>query len=187
MAEVHIFSGLGSSIFRPFQKGTRTLERMIDNLPSDVDAKHHIWSSWKSVADRLIKAKRDGTLNGPIILAGHSNGVLACCKIAEALSRNGIKVAYIGAIDPTAAAFPKIGKNVARVEEFWATSGYPKLKRLMTGNRRAACQFEPGWTGRHTLKTLKATHVGLGSHPEVTRDIYASIVACLKPIVASSG
>jgi len=179
MAEVHLFSGLGSSIIRPFQKGTRTLERMIDGLPSDVDAEHHIWSSWKSVADRLIKAKHDGRLDGPIILVGHSNGVLACCKIAEKLSRNGIKVAYIGAIDPTAARFPTVDHNVARVDEFWATSGYPKLKRWMTGNRRAACQFEPGWSGSHRLKTLKATHVGLGSHPEVTRNIYASIVASL--------
>lgn len=175
MAEIHLFSGLGSSIIRPFQRGTRTLEGLIDGLPSAVDAKHHIWSSWNRIADQLIVKHKAGELTGPVVLIGHSNGVLAICNIAARLASHGIEVAYLGAIDPTAARFVTVGHNVKQVDEFWATSGYPKLKRWMTKNKRAACQFVPAWNGEHNLWTLKATHVGIGTHTYVQDRIFDQV------------
>ena len=162
MAEVHIFSGLGSSIFRPLQVGTRAIEGLIDGLGAD--AKHHIWHEWDEVADRLIAKNERGNLEGPIILIGHSNGVLSICNIATRLASHKIEVEYLGAIDPTAAAFAPVSRNVKLVDEFWASSGYPKFKRWLTRNKRGACQFTKGFSGEHNLYQLKAPHVGIASH-----------------------
>ena len=179
--EIHIFSGLMSSIIRPFQRGTLALEKMIDTGSYDedflVDAQHHIWNSWRSVANRIIRLHNTGKLNGPVILIGHSNGVLACCKIAERLYHKGIKVHYIGAIDPTAAKFSVINVNVGVVDEFWATSGYPCIKRFITRNKRAACQFtsEFNISGSHNKYEIKGSHIGVSKNKKVANIIFSSI------------
>ncbi len=68
------------------------------------------------MANRLIKGKHNGTLAGPVILIGHSSGVLGCCKITEKLSYNGSKVAYTGALDQRAASFSKFEQAEQQLE-----------------------------------------------------------------------
>jgi pimeloyl-ACP methyl ester carboxylesterase len=173
MIAIHLFSGLGSSLLPGLSYGTRTLEGMIDKL-GHADAEHHVWNQWKGVADRLIKEKPK-----KVILAGHSNGVIATNEIARRLRLAGIKVNLLVAIDPTAGAFPSIGYNVDEALEFWASSGFPAIARRLTRNRSGALHFD-GFHGVHRLYHIKAGHVPCASHPDVQRLTVAAIKAVLQ-------
>lgn len=178
--EIWLFSGLGSSILPSLSYGTRTLEAMIDKLPY-AESNHRVWNQWPSVA-RLI-ADRWAKTRDPFktVLVGHSNGVIATNSIAEYLDKRGLPVDYIGAIDPTAAAFPLIGNNVVETAEFWATSGWPHLTRRMSGGRRAALHYVDGWTGvKRLYPAIRGSHVACASNPRV----HETIVNDLKRILA---
>ena len=170
---IAIFSGLGSSIIPGLQRGTRTLERYLDSLGSE--SEHYVWNEWQSVADNLIKQKPDR-----VALIGHSNGVLAIANVANRLRLAGIKVHYIGAIDPTAADFPMFGSNVYFLEEFHATSGWPAVTRWMTNGRNGACRKDQGFNGIHRLHYVRASHVGLASDSEVHKQVIASVKEAMK-------
>lgn len=169
-----LFSGLGSSIIPGLQRGTRTLEKLLDRL-GYADAQHFVWNEWKSVADNLIKEKPDR-----VALIGHSNGTLAIAEVARRLRLAGIKVHYVGAIDPTAADFPTFGSNVYFLEEFHASSGWPALTRWMTNNRNGACHKDNGFNGIHRLHYVKGSHVGVASDSEVHSTIIASVKDAMK-------
>jgi len=127
--ECHIFSGLLSA---GAEVGTKELERLIDDLPSTIDAHHHHHGRWKKVLKGILE--RHGK-HGPakIILIGHSYGALRCQQIAKKLNSEDISVAYVGGIDPTALfswqPSMKLSKNITLVDEFHATRGFPYSAR----------------------------------------------------------
>lgn len=178
MNEIHIFSGLGSSIFPSLSYGTRTLEKLIDGLPAE--AEHHVWNDWRRVADQIVYRWQKTKNPFKTILIGHSNGVIATNEIAAYLAKRGLPVDYIGAIDPTAASFPLVGMNVGEVSEFWASSGWPALSRRFTGNRRAALHFVPGWPGIHRLYHITGSHVAVAS----SKRVHEIIVQDVKRVLA---
>lgn len=165
-SEIHVFSGLGSSLFPSLSYGTRTLEKLIDAMPW-AEADHHIWNEWPAVAASIVA--RWGKTREPFktVLIGHSNGVIATNQIAAYLAARRINVDYIGAIDPTAGAFPVIGHNVAETSEFWASSGWPALTRRFTGNKRGALQYVEGWPGIKRLYHIPGSHVACASNKRV--------------------
>lgn len=170
--QIHLFSGLGSSLIPSLHRGTRTLEGMIDKL-GVADAQHHIWNDWQKVA---MAIKPDA---GPVILAGHSNGVLACAAIAKALQARRIQVAYVGAIDPTAASFPAFGGNTLRVQEFWASSGFPALARRIPLFGQGKCLFDDTFRGVRELYHIRGSHVGVASDHHVQSTILAAVKGTL--------
>jgi len=166
--QIHLFSGLGSSLIPSLQRGTRTLESMIDKLGA-ADAKHHIWNDWQKVA----MAIKPGA--GPVMLIGHSNGVLACAAIAKALQARRIQVAYVAAIDPTAARFPPFGGNVQLVQEFWASSGFPALVRRIPLFGQGKCLFDERFRGVRELYQIRGSHVGVASDHHVQSTIFRAV------------
>lgn len=173
--EVHVFSGLGSSWLPSLRTGTTRLEALIDTHMRSVpvDAKHHIWNDWPSVARDIITRERRGKAMGPIALIGHSNGVLACANIAKKLNEGGIAVSYIAAIDPTLASFPDIGPNVLKVDEFWATSGGVAMGRRWLG--KGKCKIiDPSRTAYRTF-IVRKNHVQSAEDREVHLRILQSV------------
>jgi hypothetical protein len=173
MDEIHIFSGLGSSIFPSLSYGTRTLENLLDGLPAS--AEHHVWNQWPEVASEIVRRWSKTKTPFKTILVGHSNGVIATNEIAKHLAARGLPCDYIAAIDPTAGSFPLIGMNVGECSEFWASSGWPALTRRFTGNKRAALHFVPGWPGIHRLYHIPGSHVACASNPRVHQTIVADV------------
>lgn len=171
MAQIHLFSGLGSSLLPSLRRGTRTIESLIDKI---TDADHHIWNDWRKVAASITAGK------GPVVLIGHSNGLIACAEIAKVLRSRGIDVRYIGAIDPTAGRFPAFGSNVLRVDEFWASSGFPALARRIPLFGQGKCLFDPGFRGAHRLYHMRGSHIGLASDEHVHATILAGVKEALK-------
>jgi hypothetical protein len=173
MDEIHIFSGLGSSIFPSLSWGTRTLEKLLDGLPAN--AEHHIWNDWRVVANNIVWRWTKTKTPFKTIIIGHSNGVISTNSIAAHLAARGLPTDYIAAIDPTAAAFPLIGHNVGECSEFWASSGWPALMRRFTGNKRAALHFVPAWPGIHRLYHIPGSHVACASNQRVHQTIVADV------------
>lgn len=161
-AQIHIFSGLASSVFSSLRKGTDDIERVIDGLPSSADAQTHIWNDWKDVAKKIVADSRGGNTS-PIILIGHSNGVLACAEIAQVLYRRGIDVDYIAAIDPTLKSFPTIQNNVKLIDEFHASRGFVALGRWLSRGRKASIITAKRYKGVLRTKKYSASHVGIVS------------------------
>lgn len=159
MARIHIFSGLGSSVFSSFRKDTEALDRMIDALSDRFDSEHHIWNDWQAVARQILIDASQGKINSPIILIGHSNGVLAACSIAQALGVLRIPVDYIGAIDPTAAAFPALGMNVKMADDFQAARGWPAMTRRVSRGKRAALIPGKGFSGELNVYPIGGGHI----------------------------
>lgn len=173
MAQIHLFSGLGSSLLPWLQRGTQALEDMIDKI-GIADAEHHIWNDWQRVG---MAIRPDG---GPVILAGHSNGVLACAQIAQMLLKRGIEVRYIAAIDPTAARFPAFSSNVLAIDEVWASSGFPALARRIPIFGQGKCLFDPSFRGVHRLYHIRGSHIGVASD----KHVHATILAGVKEALA---
>lgn len=168
--QVYVFSGLGSSIIPRFRKGTEEIEDAIDEI--GVDAQHRIWNEWMDVAPKLVL---DGQRGEEIALVGHSNGVIACTGIAQWLDTYGVKVHYLAAIDPTAAAFPEIGANVDVVDEFHASFGWPAITRALTRGKRGALQFGRRFKGLHTKFDIGGGHVAAASNDFVRDRIVTEI------------
>ena len=177
-SEIHVFSGLGSSLFPSLSYGTRTLEKLIDALPY-AEAEHHVWNRWKPVADGIVNRWKQTKEPFKTVLIGHSNGVIATTSIAEYLGTRGLFVVYIGAIDPTAGAFPIIGRNVAECSEFHAFRGWPAITRRMTNNRRGALHFTNAWPGIHRLWHIPGAHVAVASSPRVHKIILDDLARVL--------
>jgi len=179
MAEIHIFSGLGTFIFPPLQLATKALEDLIDQLPGNHDASHHTHLGAKKVWKKIVKKRDQGTLNGPICLIGHSQGVRACARVADHLDDEDIQVDYIGAIDPTLANFPPFQNNVQKVEEFWATKEFVAEGRRLSGFTSGVCTFGHGWPGNHQLEEIDTGHIECASDNTVRTKIVQSVKSLL--------
>lgn len=177
--EIHIFSGLGSSLFQSLRRGTDQLEHLIDQMPGNADAKTHIWNDWRRVADDITSHHRkDGST--PVILIGHSNGVFASTKIAEVLAGRGIHVRYIAAIDPTLKWFPKVGYNVMQVDEFHASRGFVAIGRKLSRGRKATIHGDKEFQGVHHVFKHRASHVGVAGLAAVHNVIGSKVRTILK-------
>lgn len=180
--EVHGFAGLGG-IF--FDRGTRALDRLFDDLSPVWDCNHWQHRQWTKVA-RDIAARQKFHQDDPVvILFGHSFGALRCLQISVVLQYYGIEVAYIGCIDATAlpmgAPLMVVPDNVTKVDEFWATSGIPysARRRKADGSAGGRYVFKPDWKGQHTLTPVPGGHIPCAS-AEITR---RTIVASVKEII----
>lgn len=171
---VYVFSGLMSSIISGFRKGTKEIASDIRHTHPEMVVKHYIWNEWDNVFEEILqRALSHG--NSDVYLIGHINGVLACANIAEEMRKMNMPVKYIGAIDPTSANFPKLGSNVSFVDEFWAKTGWPAVKRKISGNTDGACTFRQDFKGKHTLIKVPTTHVGASSSNRTQKRIIGSV------------
>jgi hypothetical protein len=169
--ECHIFSGLLSA---GAEDGTKELERLIDDLPSTVDAHHHHHRRWKKVLKGILE-RHEEQGSATIILIGHSYGALRCQQIAKKLNSEDISVAYVAGIDPTALfswqPSMKLSKNINLVDEFHATRGFPYSARKNDPSGKGGGKFiVPGeLEGVHTTTKVPGPHIKCAASP-ITRE-----------------
>lgn len=170
--KIYLFSGLGSSLIPSFREGNVELSKRILGLGSI--PRQFVWNDWEN-AFRDIYVQHQQNKDLRIALIGHSNGVLACARLAEYLSYHNIPVEYVGAVDPTLAPFPEFGDNVKRVHEFHATRGTVSLVRRLTRGYLGSCKFTGGWSGDHELETIKGSHTGIATDEKVLDKIVENV------------
>lgn len=180
--ECHISAGLLPT-FTSY--GVKNIEKLVDALPSECDAKTWKHTQWKMVANGIIeRAKKFGKPTS-VTLGGHSYGCEFICLVAKELAKEGIKVDYMFAIDPTAGSVADknmvVGSNVLRVDEFWATSGFPHFARKLTGNKHAALSFTDDYDMDNYAKMIiPGGHIACASNQIVVRRVLREIGRVLK-------
>ena len=176
-AECFLFSGLAAAGSR---RGTRALEKLIDELPLEVDAKHQTHRKWTNVLDGIL-ARHIRFGPALVLLIGHSYGALRCQQIAGNLNERGITVSYIAGIDPT--ALPrrhtpmKITPNVELVDEFHAVSGPPAARRKSDPSGKGGGRFiiPEVMHDRHYLEEVPYPHIRSARSEEVRERILSKI------------
>lgn len=180
--ECHIFSGLGGFFTN---KGTRLLEKLIDDLPIEVNAMHHAHREFGKVAEGII-ARSSMFGHQTTVLIGHSYGALSCIKVARALAEKGFSIAYVAGIDPTAlpASEPamSVPDNVARVDEFHAARGVPATTRKVDPSGKIGGMFvyRQGWPGKKEIIQIPTAHIASASHETTRQTILAGVERALK-------
>lgn len=174
--EIHIASGLGSSINPAFRAGTQALELKIDSMPAD--AQHWIWNAWPQALEE-IAARASMRKPRRVVLIGHSNGVIFTNQIADGLRKLGIQVDLLVALDPTLAAFPKLGTNVKRTMEFHATAGIVAMFRWVASGGKL--RYTRDFAGKtEPAIIVPGGHVGLSVNPAVHKRVLQAVQETLK-------
>jgi hypothetical protein len=105
---------------------------------------------------------------------GHSMGTFAAAQVADTLNKHGVQVAYLAAMDCTLAPRTVIGRNVARVDEWWATSGIVENGRDPEKGK-GVVTFEKNWKGQYEKLTAKCDHLKVPSEKDVRQRIVATV------------
>lgn len=175
MKRIYIFSGLLSSILPGFRKGTNEIKSKLKKEHPQDQVTTMVWNKWGSAADMIYKQYAKEGYKDKVILIGHSNGVKACSLVAHYLDVMNIEVDYVGAIDPTASPFPAFPDSTKKVDEFFASSGYPAFIRRVTQNKLGVCTFSEDYKGEHNTFDYHSGHVDLASSSKVHKQIIKSI------------
>ncbi len=180
--ECHLFSGLLSA---GAEDGTKELERLIDDLPSTVDAHHHHHRRWKKVLKGILERHKE-LGSATIILIGHSYGALRCQQIAKKLNSEDISVAYVAGVDPTALfawqSSMKLSKNIDFIDEFHATRGFPHNARKHDPSGKSGGKFivPDEIEHAHTVTKILGSHIKSASSPITREKILESIEKILE-------
>lgn len=170
-------------VFPFISYGTRALDRLLDALPSTPDSRDFLQSDWLSAWKHIQDCKRRyGGIQ--VVLIGHSMGCYRNIQIAEKCQKAGIAVRYIAAIDPTAinrlfGMKPMVvPSRVGQVDEFWASSGFPKSARDGDPTGKRGGRYIYGDQSHKVINVL-AAHIPIASHPTVVSHIVAQVKGML--------
>ena len=173
---IALATGLGSSFIARFSEWSDELEKLLDDEPSGIDAVDYNWTEWRQFVRNVIRDKN----RGKVIMVGHSNGVYFACKVAQELSKHGIKVDYLAAIDPTLKPFPKLGGNVIMADEFRASRGFVAFGRKLSRGRMATLKAGREFRGALSVQTIRGGHTEIASNPIVRKHIVETINGILE-------
>ena len=182
--EVHAIYGLGG---KAIGQGITALDATMDALSPfwDCSLWNHGW--WEELGKGLVARQKRYNDKPTIIFIVHSYGCLRAQKISKNyLLPNGIKVAYIACIDATALPLGHspmtVPFNVAKVDEFWATSGFPAgaRQRKPDGSAGGRYVYAPNWPGVKTLTKVNAAHIACAKKEIVVNTIVRSVKEILR-------
>jgi len=146
--QVYTMRGLGG-IF------SRGMNRLEDTLENDyhIRTSSTIWYKVNDLSDFIITNHRDKTLQGPIILIGHSLGANEQIKVAEKLARANIPVDLLMTIDAVSPI--RVPPNVKEVFNIYK----PALVPMFSGLTLKARDSKQTHVVNFNVKTLKGIYV----------------------------
>lgn len=184
--EAHFIGGLGG-FFPPVSAGTRSLEKGTEKILPGVEAHHWLQIGWKGARNMIIENYKRTKVKPIIVTAGHSKGAQKIIFLARDLQKHGLAVHYAAGIDATALlpgeAKMEVPENVAFVDEFWSTVGFPLnfplISRTMFPNGMGGGKFvyPKHWGAeRYQVHKIKgAGHIPVASFPFVQKRILSKI------------
>lgn len=152
------------------------LAKRLNEASPEIEAEVFPWFLWKKARKRCIEAHKEGAL---IAGAGHSYGCLEWSKISIDLMKHNIAIKYIGGIDATATP-PGYGPmvidgNVAFVDEFWASFGWPSMARLRSPAGSKGGKFVYPYGTHHKIHRFTAGHIAVAARKAVQKRIVDQI------------
>lgn len=179
--ECHVFAGLGGPLFA---RGTKALDKFMDDLSPVWDANHWWHGQWERACDGILARAGTHGDKPKVLLIGHSYGALRCIQIARRLKSNGLDVEYIAGIDPTALPIGEppmtVPDNVRFVDEFHATSGWPHgARRRDPSGGRGGKYVYPASRPKdtYTVYRIPGGHIPCASDPETVRVVVNAVRA----------
>ncbi len=143
--EVYLLRGLANV----FSTGLDSLGQKFKAKGFQVKVQNH--TAWQRLADDIIiRSKKRGGVSYPIIIMGHSFGADSAVTMANYLGRNGIRVSYVVAFDPTHPGH--VDRNVRTVVNYYHSSSEE-------GKKNHLFKKGPGFSGR-------LQNIDVAKHPE---------------------
>ena len=121
--QVYTMRGLGGV----FSRGMNRLEDTLEN-DYHIRTSSTIWYKFNDLSNFIIKNHESKTLQGPIILIGHSLGANEQIKVAQKLARANIPVALLMTIDAVAPV--RVPPNVEQVFNIYKPGFVPMFSGL---------------------------------------------------------
>ena len=182
--EIHVIAGLGGFFTA---RGTKALDQIFDDISPVWDATHWYHGSWEKCSNGIIHRVKRYKDKPIIILVGHSYGALRNQQIAVKLKEEGIGVAYIAGIDPTALPFRhppmRIPTNVEYVDEFWSTRGLFNMplrvrKRKPDGSRGGKYTYSSRTA--HKTQEVRGGHIPCASADQTRKTILNKVLELIQ-------
>lgn len=170
--QVYTMRGLGGV----FSRGMNRLEDTLENDHS-IRTSSTIWYKFNNLSDFIIKNHKNNTLQGPIILIGHSLGANEQIKVAKNLARENIAVDLLLTVDAVAPiAVPANVKNVFNIYK-------PGLIPMISG--RAPKAADPAQTHIDNydvtkIKNLYVNHITIDKNNRMQKIMLDKVLATLQ-------
>ena len=170
--QVYTMRGLGGV----FSRGMNRLEDTLENDYS-IRTSSTIWYKANKLSDFIIENHRNKTLQGPIILIGHSLGANDQIKVAKNLARAEIPVALLITVDAVAPI--EVPPNVKHVFNIYK----PGLVPMISG--RALRATDPERTEINnfnvmTLKNIYLNHITIDKNKTIQKIMLDKVLATMK-------
>lgn len=169
--KIYAFSGLGSSLIPTFRETLlATVNRVIRNSGLETYAAQFVWKDWEDALEDIYLESLNAQLAGEpfkLVLIGHSQGVKACCELAEALNDLDIEVEYLISLDSTLSELPPIDSNVKIAHDFQANRGWVNFFRSTVLRNRGKLHLADSSKTKLTSFEIDANHFNIGLNSTV--------------------
>ncbi|KTD20577.1 Uncharacterised protein [Legionella lansingensis] len=169
--QVYTMRGLGGV----FSTGMNRLENTLDRQYK-VRTASTIWYKANKLSDYIIAHRKNKTLNGPIILIGHSLGANEQIKVAQNLYRAHIPVDLLITVDAVAPV--EVPPNVKYVLNLYK----PALVPLFSGLKIKAVDPEFTYVNNFDVSKLKDTYVNhftIDKNKEIQKIMLENVLAVI--------
>ena len=151
MKSVH-FLGLAGKIF----------STGLYDVAEKVGGKVFLWTQWKTVGKQIVANNKSGNYTGSIAITGHSLGARAAIKLANYLTRHGIKVDLLICLDYVY----RLWCNDLRVEN----SDIPAYHLRSRDHRAVALYYKPKIRAQEFKYNI--SHIALDNDKIAQKQIY---------------
>lgn len=130
-------------------------------------------SHWESLVNDIIERSYRGAVSEPIMIVGHSLGAGIAPKMATALARHNIRVAYVAMLDPVEPT--RVGGEVQEIINYYLPKRNKDNKLYPSNDFSGALDnVNPGTFG-------KIDHFNIDENPNLKGVILTKIVENAKP------
>ncbi|WED43562.1 hypothetical protein [Legionella cardiaca] len=169
--QVYTMRGLGGI----FSKGMNRLENTLDN-DYHVRTASTIWYKANKLSDYIIEHRKTKTLQGPIILIGHSLGANEQIKVAQNLYKAHIPVDLLITVDAVAPV--KVPPNVKYVLNLYKPAFVPMFSGLKIKAEDPEFTYVNNFDVSK-LQNIYVNHFTIDKHKEIQKIMLENVLAVI--------
>lgn len=178
--QVYTMRGLGGV----FSRGMNHLEDELEDNHS-VRTSSTIWYQANNLSDYIIKNHKDKTLQGPIILVGHSLGANEQIKVAKNLERANIPVELLLTVDAVAPIV--VPGNVRHVFNIYKPGIVPMISgRTLKAADPVHTQID-NFNVNNRLKNVYMNHITIDKNSTVQKIMLDKVLASIQQANTDAG
>ncbi|KTD18297.1 hypothetical protein [Legionella jordanis] len=169
--QVYTMRGIGGI----FSTGMNRLENTLDNQYR-VRTASTIWYKANKLSDHIIQHRKDKSLEGPIVLIGHSLGANEQIKVAKNLYKAHIPVDLLITVDAVSPV--KVPPNVKYVLNLYKPAYVPMLSGLKVKAEDPEFTYINNFDVSQ-LKGIYVNHFTIDKHKEIQKIMLENVLAVI--------